>query len=153
MRQYFRIAVVALVAFATGFFVAHTTTTARAAAPALAPAAIDLTAMTPDSMPAPSAATPNLHSKTLVVADGATVAFQIGTVAKHYHADANEVQVVIAGTGTEWLGDQQITLKPGMMLVIPTNTNHAGTVATSGQLEILSIKTPPQAPSDIHFVP
>jgi mannose-6-phosphate isomerase-like protein (cupin superfamily) len=153
MIAHLRTAAIAAFAFVVGFLVAHATLTARAAAPALSAAAIDLTAITPDSMPTPSATLPNLRSKTLVIADGMTAAFQVGTAPKHYHADANEIQIVIAGTGTEWLGNQQVPLKPGTMLIIPTMTNHAGTVATSGQLEILSIKTPPQAPTDVHLVP
>jgi mannose-6-phosphate isomerase-like protein (cupin superfamily) len=110
-------------------------------------------AMTPDSMPTPTALLPNLRSKTLVVTDGMTVGVQMGTAAKHYHADANEVQVILVGTGTEWLGDHQVALKPGMMLVIPKGTNHAGMTVTSGQLTFLAFKTPPQDPNDVHFVP
>jgi mannose-6-phosphate isomerase-like protein (cupin superfamily) len=73
---------------------------------------------------------------------------QIGTVFKHYHAGANEVQYVISGGGTEWLGDHQVPLHPGLVLVIPAGTPHGGT--TDPNLKILSIKTPPQAPTDTH---
>jgi mannose-6-phosphate isomerase-like protein (cupin superfamily) len=82
-----------------------------------------------------------------------TAALQTGNAAKHYHADANEIQIVLEGTGTEWLGDQQVSLKPGMMIVIPKGTNHAGWTVTSGPVMLISIKTPPQDPSDVHFVP
>lgn len=120
---------------------------------ALQPAAIDLLAITADAMPAPSTTFPNLRSETLVVTDGMTLALQTGTALKHYHADANEIQVVLDGTGTEWLGNEQVALKPGMMIVIPMGTNHAGLVATSTTpLRFVSIKTPPQAPTDVHFV-
>ena len=105
---------------------------AHAAAAPLQAAAVDLLAITPDAMPTPTTTFPNLRSKTLVVADGMTAALQIGTAAKHYHADANEVQIVLAGTGTEWLGNQQVPLQPRMMIVIPSGTNHAGLVDTSG---------------------
>jgi mannose-6-phosphate isomerase-like protein (cupin superfamily) len=152
MRNVRTVLVVAL-AFAAGFALARLPQTARAAAMPLQPAAIDLTAISLDAMPTPAAATPNLRSKTFVVTDGATVAFQVGTVPKHYHADANEVQIVLEGTGTEWLGDQQVPIKPGTMLVIPKGTNHAGIVVTSGPLKLVSMKTPPQDPSDVHFVP
>jgi len=125
---------------------------AHAAAAPLQAAAIDLLAITPDAMPSPSAQFPNLRSKTLIVTDGMTAALQIGTAPKHYHADANEVQIVLAGTGTEWLGDKQVPLQPGMMIVIPMGTNHAGLVDTSGgKLRFVSFKTPPQAPTDVHF--
>ena len=78
---------------------------------------------------------------------------QIGVVVKHYHADANEVQYIIDGTGTEWLGDRQVALKPGVMLIIPKGKPHGGTVETSGHVKYLSIKTPPQAPDDLHPLP
>jgi mannose-6-phosphate isomerase-like protein (cupin superfamily) len=119
---------------------------------ALTAAAIDLLAITPDAMPAPSATFPNLRSKTLVVTPGMTLALQTGTALKHYHSDANEIQVVLDGTGTEWLGNEQVPIKAGMMSVIPMGTNHAGLVATSATpLRFISIKTPPQAPTDVHF--
>ncbi|MGC2130475.1 MAG: cupin domain-containing protein [Candidatus Aquilonibacter sp.] len=119
----------------------------------LQPATIDLLAITADSMPAPSTTFPNLRSKTLVVTDGMALALQTGTALKHYHAGANEIQVVLDGTGTEWLGNEQVPLKPGMMIVIPMGTNHAGLVQTSATpLRFISIKTPPQAPTDVHFV-
>ena len=153
MMQYFRLAVVAVLAFGLGMTLARLPLTARAAAAPLQPAAIDLDSITPEAMPTPGTTFPNLRSKTLVVADGMTVALQTGTAAKHFHADANEVQVMLAGTGTEWLGDHQVALKPGMMIVIPKGTNHGGLVVTSGQLTFLSIKTPPQDPTDVHFVP
>jgi mannose-6-phosphate isomerase-like protein (cupin superfamily) len=141
-----------VLAFVAGFAVARLPQSARAAAMPLQPAAIDLTAISSDAMPTPTASLPNLRSKTLVATDAMTVGFQIGTAQKHYHADANEVQIIIEGTGTEWLGDQQVALKPGVMLVIPKGTNHAGMTVTSGPLKFIAIKTPPQDPSDVHFV-
>lgn len=150
--QHARTLTVAALAFALGAAAARLPLTARAAAPALQPAAIDLITIAPDDMPTPTAVFPNLRSKTLVVADGMTAALQIGTAPKHYHADANEVQIVLDGTGTEWLGDRQVMLKPGMMVVIPSGTNHAGLTETSGHLRFVSFKTPPQAATDVHFV-
>ncbi len=151
--RHVRTAVVAVLAFAMGFALARLPLTARAAAVPLQPAAIDLGALTPDALPSPTTTFPNLRSKTLVVADGMTAAVQMGTAAKHYHANTNEVQIVLEGTGTEWLGDHQVTLKPGMLIVIPMGTNHAGLTETSGHLKFVSIKTPPQDPTDVHFVP
>jgi mannose-6-phosphate isomerase-like protein (cupin superfamily) len=151
--RHVRTVLVAVLAFAMGFSLARLPMTARAAAMPLQPAAIDLVAIAPDAMPTPGTVFPNLRSKTLVVADGMTAAVQMGTAAKHYHSNANEVQIVLEGTGTEWLGDHQVTLQPGMMIVIPMGTNHAGLTVTSGQLKFVSIKTPPQDPADVHFVP
>ncbi|HTZ54155.1 MAG TPA: cupin domain-containing protein [Candidatus Acidoferrum sp.] len=151
MKQLLRLSVVAAIGFALGLSAARMPLAHAAAAP-LQAAAIDLLAITPDAMPSPSAQFPNLRSKTLIVTDGMTAALQIGTAPKHYHADANEVQIVLAGTGTEWLGDKQVPLQPGMMIVIPMGTNHAGLVDTSGgKLRFVSFKTPPQAPTDVHF--
>lgn len=152
MKQLLRLIGVAAIAFALGLSVARMPLAHAAAAP-LQAAAVDLLAISPEAMPSPSTTFPNLRSKTLVVADGMTAALQMGTANKHYHADANEVQIVLAGTGTEWLGNTQVPLQPGMMIVIPMGTNHAGLVDTSGgKLRFVSIKTPPQAPTDVHFV-
>jgi mannose-6-phosphate isomerase-like protein (cupin superfamily) len=146
-----RTAVVAGLAFAAGLGVARLPLPAGAAAPSLQPAVIDLAAIQSSDLPAPAPANPNLRSKGLVAADGMTTAVQIGTVFKHFHADANEIQIVLAGSGTEWLGDKQVALKPGTMLIIPMGTPHGGTVDPN--LKILSFKTPPQAPTDVHPLP
>jgi mannose-6-phosphate isomerase-like protein (cupin superfamily) len=142
---------VAAIAFAAGLAVAHLTPAALAAAPPLQPMALDVAALTPADLPPPAPATPNLRSRTFVVADGAAMQAQIGTVQKHLHSDANEIQVVIAGGGTEWLGTTQVPLHPGMVLVIPAGTPHGGT--TDPNLKIVAVKTPPQAPTDFHPVP
>ncbi len=93
-----------------------------------------------------------LRSKTLVVTDMATVAVQQGNVPKHYHAGNEEIQYVLSGTGTMWLGDTRRTIKAGDLIVIPKGTNHAGTIATSGTFKAIAIKIPPQAAGDTHFV-
>ena len=146
-----RTSLIAGLAFAAGIAVAHAPQTARAAVTPLQPAVIDLNAIVPSDLSTPSPASPNVRAKLLVAADGATAAIQIGTVLKHYHADANEIQIVISGSGTEWLGDKQVALKPGTMLIIPAGTPHAGT--TDSNLKILAFKTPPQAATDVHPVP
>jgi quercetin dioxygenase-like cupin family protein len=142
---------VAGLAFAAGLAVAHVQQPAGAAGAPLQPAVIDLAALQPSDLATPTPASPNLRAKTFVVADGATMAVQIGTIFKHFHADANEIQIVLAGSGTEWFGDKQITLKPGTMLVIPAGFPHGGT--TDPSLKILAVKTPPQGPTDIHPLP
>jgi mannose-6-phosphate isomerase-like protein (cupin superfamily) len=149
----FRTAAIAVVAFGMGLGAARIAAPAGAAAAPLQPAILDLSAIGQADLPTPSPSSPNNRSKTLVVADGATVAIQIGTVAKHYHADANEIQYILDGTGTEWLGDKEYPVKAGTLLIIPKGTAHAGTTQTSGHLKILAIKTPPQDPADVHPVP
>jgi len=151
MKHLIRTSAAIGLAFAAGIAAGHVPQIARAATAPLQPAGFDLAAMSAADLPAPGAATPNLRSKTLVVADGATVAVQLGTVFKHMHQDANEIQVVLSGSGTEWLGDHQVALKPGMMIVIPAGTAHGGT--TDSNLKVVSLKTPPQAATDIHPLP
>ena len=85
------------------------------------------------------------RSKMFVAADGATVSVQNGMVPKHMHPNTNEMQYILEGTGTIWLGDKQVTVKPGDLVVIPKGTAHGG---TSAPLKAIAIKTPPQAPDD-----
>jgi mannose-6-phosphate isomerase-like protein (cupin superfamily) len=80
-----------------------------------------------------------------VSADGATISVQNGMVPKHMHPNTNEMQYILEGTGTIWLGDKQVTVKPGDLVVIPKGTPHGG---TSAPLKAIAIKTPPQAPDD-----
>lgn len=63
------------------------------------------------------------------------------------------MQYVVDGVGTEWLGDKQIALKPGIMLIIPKGVPHGGLVETRGKLKIIAFKTPPQEPTDNHPSP
>jgi mannose-6-phosphate isomerase-like protein (cupin superfamily) len=151
MQSAVRTAAVAALAFTAGIAATHLVKPAEAQGVPLLPISVDVGAMTADSLPPPNPAVPTLRSRTLAATDGATVAVQIGTVGKHVHNDANEIQYVVSGSGTEVLGDQTIVLHPGMLLVIPKGTPHAGT--TDPNLKILAIKTPPQAASDTHFVP
>lgn len=151
MNQTLRSAAIAALAFGLGCAAARIPQNASAAAAPVQPAAIDLAAMTPDSFPPANPATPNLRTKTLVVEDGATVAVQMGTVFKHFHSGADEIQIVLDGSGTEWLGDKQVALKPGMFIVIPKGTAHGGlTDSSGGKLKFVSMKTPPQDPADVH---
>jgi mannose-6-phosphate isomerase-like protein (cupin superfamily) len=153
MKHHFRTVAVAVIAFALGAAITHLPQAASAAAAPLVAATYDLAAMTADTMPAPTTTFPNLRSKTIVVDDGMTLALQMGTAFKHQHTNADEIQIVLEGTGTESLGDQQIVMKPGTMIVIPRGTTHAGIVETSGHLKFVSMKSPPQDPTDVHPVP
>lgn len=152
MKHFATVAAAVLVAFGAGFGAAHLALPAAAAAVPMTPQVIDIGAITLADLPA-TAPGSALHAKGLVSQDGMTVGVQIGIVPKHYHAAANEVQYVVDGTGTEWLGDKQIALKPGIMLIIPKGTPHGGSTETSGHLKIVALKTPPQAPDDTHLLP
>jgi mannose-6-phosphate isomerase-like protein (cupin superfamily) len=145
MKSFPAIVITAVVAFAAGIGTAATLP--------MSPQILDLGALTANDLPPPAGANAAIRSKVLVAQDSATVGVQIGTTPKHYHADANEIQYVVDGTGTEWLGDKQVALKPGIMLIIPKGTIHGGLTETTGHMKIIAIKTPPQAADDTHPVP
>jgi mannose-6-phosphate isomerase-like protein (cupin superfamily) len=123
---------------------------AQAQAAGLTPMIVDIAAIKDADLPATPI--PDLRSKGLVATEQATIAVQMGNVGKHFHTDANEVQYIVEGTGTAWLGDTKVDIRPGMLIIIPKGTNHAGTEATSGRFKALAIKIPPQAPTDTTFV-
>ncbi len=89
-----------------------------------------------------------LRSRMFVSADGATVSVQDGNVPKHMHLNANEMQFILEGTGTIWLGDKEVKVKPGDLVVIPKGTPHGGTKPEGRPFKTIAIKTPPQAPDD-----
>ena len=89
-----------------------------------------------------------MHSKMYVSADGATISIQDGNVGKHMHPNTNEIQYILEGTGTIWLDDKEVQVKPGDLIVIPKGTAHGGTKPDGRTLKALAIKTPPQAPDD-----
>ena len=92
------------------------------------------------------------RSKMFVSADGATVSIQDGNVPKHLHPNTNELQYILEGTGTIWLGDKEVTVKPGDLVIIPKGTPHAGTKPQGRTIKALAIKTPPQAPDDVKLL-
>ena len=123
---------------------------AEGAAPALTPMTFDLAAM--QSADLGSTPYPELKSKTLVTTDNATIAVQSGNVAKHIHPKTDEIQYIIEGSGTVWLGAQHVEFKPGTLLVIPKGTAHAGSMVSKGPVKAIAIKIPPQPAGDITFV-
>jgi mannose-6-phosphate isomerase-like protein (cupin superfamily) len=88
------------------------------------------------------------RSKMFMSADGATISIQDGNVPKHLHPNTNEIQYILDGTGTIWLGDKEVRVKPGDLVVIPKGTAHGGTKPDGRTLKAIAIKTPPQAPDD-----
>jgi mannose-6-phosphate isomerase-like protein (cupin superfamily) len=94
------------------------------------------------------AAANGMRNKLVVAADGMTIAIQDGNVPKHMHPNTNEFQYILAGTGTIWLGDKEVRVKPGDLVVIPKGTAHGGTKPDGRTLKAIAIKTPPQAPDD-----
>jgi mannose-6-phosphate isomerase-like protein (cupin superfamily) len=90
------------------------------------------------------------RSKGLVAQDGMTLGVQAGNVPKHMHLGANELQYILEGTGTIWLGEKEVKIKPGDLVIIPKGTAHGGTKPDAGSAPVkaIAIKTPPQAPDD-----
>ena len=93
-----------------------------------------------------------MRNKLLVAVDGATISIQDGSPPKHLHANANEIQYILEGTGTIWLGDKEVQVKPGDLIVIPHGTAHGGTKPDGRPLKAIAIKTPPQTPDDVKML-
>jgi len=138
--------------FVLGALCARLVPAASAADAASAPRIVHLLAVTDEELGAPRPGT-TLRSQTLHAAPGATVVIQTGDPPKHYHANSDEIQYVIEGSGTFWLGDTRRDVGPGDLIIIPKGTAHGASVATTGRFKVLAIKTPPQAADDVHIVP
>jgi len=146
--------IVAAGAFGAGLLVQpgmqYAVTEARAAAAPLMPTVIDLAALKHGDIP--TTPNPEMNSRALVVTDNATVAIQSGNVKKHIHPKTDEIQYIIEGSGSMWLGSERKEFKPGTLLIIPKGTAHAGTIVASGPVKALAIKIPPQPADDVAFV-
>jgi quercetin dioxygenase-like cupin family protein len=141
--------------FVAGMFASHLGALAWAQAPnvPLTAQIIDLAALSDADLGAQIPNMGTLRSKGLVITPSGTVAVQTGNVPKHTHAGSDEIQYVISGSGTFWLGNEQRQVHPGDLIIIPKGTVHAGSEATSGEFKVLAIKLPPQAPGDVQMVP
>ena len=93
-----------------------------------------------------------MRSKMFVNAEGATISIQDGNAPKHMHPNTNEIQYILEGTGTIWLGDKEVKVKPGDLVVIPKGTPHGGTKPDGRTIKAIAIKTPPQAPDDVQLL-
>ena len=125
---------------------------AAASAQALQPQVIDLRKMKDKQIGPLVPNVGTLRSKTLVNLPEGTVSIQSGDVPKHMHQDSVEIQYVIAGHGKFWLGDKQVDIHPGDLIIIPKNTAHSGTHAKNPRFKVLSIKLPPQMQGDTHML-
>jgi mannose-6-phosphate isomerase-like protein (cupin superfamily) len=133
------------VAFAAGCGVTHLLRPALAA-DTISAQVIHTGELEGDKISSPAAN--GMRNKLLVAVDGATIAIQDGSPPKHLHADAHEIQFILEGTGTIWLGDKEVTVKPGDLVVIPKGTPHGGTKPNGRTIKAIAIKTPPQRPDD-----
>jgi mannose-6-phosphate isomerase-like protein (cupin superfamily) len=112
---------------------------------------VNVLKMTDDELGAERAGT-HMRSNTFFADPGSTVSVQTGDVAKHYHRNSDEIQYIVEGRGTFWLGDREQEVGPGDLIIIPKGTTHAGSHATTGRFKAISIKSPPQAADDVHPV-
>ena len=92
------------------------------------------------------------RNKMFAAADGATISIQDGNVPKHLHPNANEIQFILAGTGTIWLGDKEEIVKPGDLIIIPHGVPHGGTKPNGRAIKSIAIKSPPQTPDDVKLL-
>jgi mannose-6-phosphate isomerase-like protein (cupin superfamily) len=139
-----------VLAFIAGCGAARWLAQANAADP-ITPQILHVPDLTGDAL-GPASAT-GLRSKMFVSAEGMTISVQAGNVAKHLHPNTNEFQYILEGTGTIWLGDTEVRVKPGDLVIIPKGTPHAGTKPDSGVFKAIAIKTPPQGPDDTKMLP
>ena len=142
-------------AFAAGLFAARILPHAEAqtpAATAMTPRIVNLFTMTDEEI-GPLVNNTDLRSRGLVASEHGTVAVQSGNVFKHFHANTDEIQLILDGTGSFWLGEREVQVRPGDFIVIPRGTPHAGSRASTGRFRALAIKLPPQAANDTHPAP
>ena len=103
-----------------------------------------------DALSAPNPS--GLRNKLFVGLEGITIAVQDGNTPKHLHNNANEIQYVLEGTGTIWLGEKEVRVKPGDLVIIPKGTPHGGTKPDGRTIKAIAIKSPPQAPDDVKLL-
>ncbi|MDN3564669.1 cupin domain-containing protein [Paeniroseomonas aquatica] len=141
-------------AFAAGLLAARVVPEAEAqpGPPPMVPQIINVMAMTDDEI-GPLVPNTDLRSRLLSATGDGTVSLQSGNVMRHFHADANEIQLILDGAGSFWLGEREMQVKAGDLVIIPKGTVHAGSRATTGRFRALAIKLPPQRPGDTVAVP
>ena len=150
MKRVFFLGSIAL-AFVAGATASRVLPPQAQAANELTPMVIHVPDLAGDKLGMPSGT--GLRSKTFVLQDGMTLAVQAGPVPKHMHMNANEIQYYLEGTGTIWLGDKEVAIKPGDLVIIPKGTAHGGTKTQGAPFKAIALKTPPQAPDDIKMLP
>jgi mannose-6-phosphate isomerase-like protein (cupin superfamily) len=136
-------------AFAAGCAITHVLRPAYAA-DNISAQVIHTAELEGDALSAPNAS--GMRNKPLVTLDGITIAIQDGNTPKHLHSNANEMQYILDGSGTIWLGDKEVQVKPGDLVIIPKGTPHGGTKVTGRTIKAIAIKSPPQAPDDIKLL-
>jgi quercetin dioxygenase-like cupin family protein len=137
-------------AFLSPLVLRSTVPAAHAAGAPLVPAVIDLLAIKHADLAA--SAYPELRTRGLVATENATIGIQSGNVPKHNHPLTDEIQYIIEGSGSMWLGNERKEFKPGTLIIIPKGTAHAGSIVTNGPVKAIAIKIPPQPQGDTVMV-
>jgi quercetin dioxygenase-like cupin family protein len=112
---------------------------------------IDLTALTDATIGPVLSGT--LRAKTLVSTPQGSVSVQVGNAPKHTHQESVEIQYVVSGSGTFWLGDTPRQVHAGDLIIVPKGVVHGGSVANGPELKMIAIKLPPQVKGDVQVVP
>ena len=71
---------------------------------------------------------------------------EIDNAKLHYHAKTDEIYHVISGTGTMILDDEEISLRPGVVVYVPRGVRHKAI----GKLTVLTVCIPRGVLHDVH---
>jgi mannose-6-phosphate isomerase-like protein (cupin superfamily) len=64
----------------------------------------------------------------------------------HFHARTDEIYYVVNGHGTMRLDDEEVQLRPGVVVYVPRGVRHKA----QGDLTVLVVCVPPGVLNDIH---
>jgi quercetin dioxygenase-like cupin family protein len=86
-----------------------------------------------------------------------TATFTVGALAvkdeikPHRHADGAHVIYIVSGGATMTHGEKTITLKPGMIVHVPSGVAHS-IKATGGELTLVDFAQPPFDPNKMEWI-
>lgn len=69
----------------------------------------------------------------------------------HYHQDAEDVYIVLAGTGVVRVEDDEYLVGPDQTMFIPPGIRHSVSNPGPGLLKLIEIYSPPAHPHDFHL--
>ena len=148
------IAVALLFAFGAGVLFARSIKPATADdEPPMVAEVLNVPGLKPEDLGPSSPGPIARHLKIFAASKSGTVQVQTGDSPKHFHKATNEIQYIIEGSGTMWLGDKQVPIKPGDLIIIPKGTIHGGPHTAEGTFKLIAVKMPPQAKEDYNAVP
>ena len=74
------------------------------------------------------------------------------SVRPHKHEYHTESLYVVDGTAEMFIGDENITIKPGDFVTIPKNTVHSAKVTSDKALKVISVQAPQFIGNDRVFI-